>query len=784
MSTFAIFGFLLVALVRLGTSEGTTAETLHLSGGAMTVEIESSSGTLAVIGNQLVGDTKNLRDVPFRLTTDAGEVSPLNCPLSLVARDTSAIEFACRSTAIEVVLRYELRADASALRKHLYVTNHGAQPIRLFRVSMFDWTIPREWPDGYGTSYYPSGINDIHFHKSGVWYNHSINLFLRDEKGGLFAGIENPFFQARYRWNRKTYPTRIEIFYEPNWIIQPGASFEGDPGFAGVYRQEGVFRVPPDPVFFGGRGLLPLEILDWGEVWAMQKYMRSIMTPPGSLARDDFIGTEYWALADPGRAGLLWRKKKKGEKLSKEEQAMLDHFGGGPFPFAENEVWFRLTPKTLAFYKKVVDDAADLGHFRTIVVPNLMAGHKGWFESPEQKPHAAALRQMEGSWYGKPAFPLWSRLAQHARSKGLWMFNFEIAGAVKNPSRPEWRYLRADSTPDNQYCYANHEFARWHAEQVSLALSRHPIGHWQWDEGWMDSLSFAVAGYLGDDAYCYARDHGHSPGNIRYQQFRNVLDTLAFVRERHPHARLVIISGLIPGMPWIMKHLNNDSHTGMMEFGAWGERNIYFLPPAKSRREGSIAWLANGASSGGETASQDRWYIMLRNPKQRAKWKENWDRWNRWAADNLELLNAGRDLFAGSRLPGSLRGRAHFVGSRGFLFLNNPGTTLRVAEISLSRLLGLEEGTRFHLKQIHPTRHELGVWRRGASLRLPVYPGTTCLIEVTATAAPEDPCPPKIPSSVEVDKAFLTLEEVSRLLNADDFWPARPLAGQGSIRAF
>lgn len=755
------------------------AEIVRLSGGAISVQVESPGGNLMAIGNQLVADTKNLRDTPFRLITDAGEISPLNCPLSLAARDTSGVTFSCRSAAFEVILRYAIHPEANALRKHLSITNRGAMPVRLFRISMFDWTIPREWPKGYGTSYYPPGINDIHFHKSGIWYNHSINLFLRDEKGGLFAGVENPFFDARYRWNRKTYPSRVEIFYEPNWIVQPGETFESDPGFVGVYRQEGVFRVPPPSVFTGG-GLLPLEILDWGEVWAMQKYMHTVMIPPRSLARDDFIATEYWGLADPGRLARIWSTQQNGGALDNEERAMLDHFGGGPFRFADNEVWFRLTPDTLAFYKTAVDDAADLGHFRTIVVPNLMAGHKGWFESDEQKPHAAELKAMEGDWYGKTAFPLWSELARYARSKGLWMFNFEIAGGVTNPERPEWRYVTADGKSVSQYCYANRDFARWHAGQVSLALSRHPIGHWQWDEGWMDSLAYAVAGYIGDDAYCYAQNHRHPPGNVRYHQFRNVMDTLAFLRQQHPHVRLVMISGLIPGMPWIMKHLNNDSHTGL---GSWESRNIYFLPPAKSRREGSIAWLANGASSGAG-ASHGDWYTMLEYADRRAEWKRRWDRWNRWAIDNLDFLNAGRDLFAGPRLPGSLRGRAHFLGGRGYLFVHNPAASTRAAEIPLCRLLGIEEGTRFRLRQLYPAGQDYGVWKHGSRLQLPLAPGATVLLDVSATEEAENPRPPAISASLEVDKAFFTLEEVERLLNADDFWPARPLPGKPPFPVF
>ena len=53
----------------------------------------------------------------------------------------------------------------------------------------------------------------------------------------------------------------------------------------------------------------------------------------------------------------LSRKQQKGEPLSGEERAMLTHFGGGPFAFRDQELWYRLTPDTVRLLQQVVDDA-------------------------------------------------------------------------------------------------------------------------------------------------------------------------------------------------------------------------------------------------------------------------------------------------------------------------------------------------------------------------------------------------------------------------------------------
>jgi hypothetical protein len=141
---------------------------------------------------------------------------------------------------------------------------------------MFHWTLPSEWPSGHPHSYNQAGINEVHFHRSGIWYNQPINLFLRDETGGIFLGVENPFFDAKYWSLRKVYPTHVDVSYEPDWVLNQGETFEGDPAFLGVYRQEGIYAVPPHRTYFAGRERMPFEILDWGEVWAMQDYCAAL----------------------------------------------------------------------------------------------------------------------------------------------------------------------------------------------------------------------------------------------------------------------------------------------------------------------------------------------------------------------------------------------------------------------------------------------------------------------------------------------------------------------------
>jgi hypothetical protein len=763
-----------------GETAAARGKNIRLETSRLALDLRADDGSVVTLNNRLTDDVKRIRSVPFQLATTRGEVNPRSCRLLRSAHDAGSATFVFAGKGLEVEVAYRVAsAQANAVQKDLRVTNRGGEAVTLDTVITDHWTIPDVFPPGYPHSYYPGGINQIHFHRSGLWYDHAINLFLRDEKGGIFLGVENPYFEANYRALRKVYPSVVEVKYRPRWTLAPGETFESDPAFVGVYKNEGIYRVRRGLVIFEGRERLSPEILDWGEVWAMQEFMATLM-PPDATPRGEYYMT-YWGHADPSRLGHLSRKKERGQPLTGEERAMLSHFGGGPFPFREHESWFRLTAETLAIYKRAVDDAASLGHYQTLTVPNMWAGHSGWFLSPEQQREEARVQAMADTWFGRPAFPLWKELADYAKAKGLGMFNLERAPAAYRRDKPGWKYLDADNKRGGSNCYANREYARWYTERVSQALSTHPILHWQWDEGWLDS----VTGLTGEDAVCYDPSHGHPVGNISYHQFRNVLATLRTLKELHPKVHFVIISGLIRGMPWLMRYLAGESVTGAVEPNpAWMDRNDYFLPPHKCHRRGGIHWILPHGSASLDPENRADWYTMLEDAKQRQAYKGFWDRWMEWANAHQAYLNARRDLFLGEGVPGWLAGSAHCLNDRGFLFLRNATPELRVGCIPVSAWLGLGKGDLFQMTQRYPAEKSVGRYRRGEDFMMPVKAGEAVMIEIGPAAPGAADERPPVPKGVPVQKAFLTLADAVRLLDKTDFWPAGPLPGRDKMRSF
>jgi hypothetical protein len=163
-----------------------------------------------------------------------------------------------------------------------------------------------------------TAFNEIHFHDDQTIWHCPINLFLRAEKGGCFAGLEYPYWELKQNGKEG-----FRLGYQPNYQAAAGEMNVSEKYFLGVYRKEGIQRHSQGP--YPGRGRSPLlswgntglaqhfkngkipaevtdvlpEVLDWGEVWAMQAFMRRIQPDDLQLPEDG-----YWVWQNGWWAGL------------------------------------------------------------------------------------------------------------------------------------------------------------------------------------------------------------------------------------------------------------------------------------------------------------------------------------------------------------------------------------------------------------------------------------------------------------------------------------------------
>ncbi len=68
-------------------------------------------------------------------------------------------------------------------------------------------------------------------------YRTSINVFLRNPRGGLYAGLRYPYFKPDIS------ERGISLSYETNYLLKPGETLELPSTFVGAYRKTGyIYR--------------------------------------------------------------------------------------------------------------------------------------------------------------------------------------------------------------------------------------------------------------------------------------------------------------------------------------------------------------------------------------------------------------------------------------------------------------------------------------------------------------------------------------------------------------
>ncbi len=120
-------------------------------------------------------------------------------------------------------------------------------------------------------------------------------VFLRTDGGGIFCGIENPFFETDADQDS------IHLSFEPSIKIKPGETFVAENLFLGLYTNENRYFAKEVPDEFGwipDRGGANWEsmsnhLLDWGEVHAMQAFMEHYMPP--RFERFERMMDGWWA---------------------------------------------------------------------------------------------------------------------------------------------------------------------------------------------------------------------------------------------------------------------------------------------------------------------------------------------------------------------------------------------------------------------------------------------------------------------------------------------------------
>lgn len=517
-----------------------------------------------------------------------------------------------------------------------------------------------------------------------TFWNAPTVAFLRWDLGGVFSGIENPFFQARCEAGE------LELAFEPSLILKAGQTYESEWQFIGVYRRSGVMIVDHNPLTSLGqlpryrnpRGHVPI---DRSEVRAMQAFALDYL----DVKVDRYLFILY---------NFFYPLPQMPASGSPEE----------------------------ALHLKMIDMFAQLGGDMIIFNPMY----------PYTKPGG----QAEAYWDLGPEHSAAATIMGHARAKGL-KFGYYMGcarhGAEGNacalpyaPERPEWKKVDAEGHLAAENCIACDEYADWFLSVQRNTIERFGLGLWSWDPG------------PGNGLFCHNEAHGHVAGKGGYKGWRSATELMRRLKEACPGLYYQAFYGRKEHGLWGFKYFDqhesywelglmnctrhSDLHTDRMNADGvrhqgWWNQMFRFHPTLLTHgmvhrfQEGNYdprltkAWDHGGwrysvmsclASAGSVTT-----VILPEDLSLVPEMPAFYHKWLSWARETFAYIRYNIP-FGSSVRPGGVDGWARIKGGHGFIFLCNPGPRPARIEFGLDDEIGLGSPGRFTLSPLYPLAGE------------------------------------------------------------------------------
>lgn len=697
-SVWVCLGVILCLAAQTGGQAGAwPSRPLVLESEALRAKFDPHSGALTEILNKATGDV-----VRFKADSPAFGLGTTTLTLA------RARLVATGQTADRIVLSFQ--SGDYTLRRIIELPRQAANPRGLNPMIPRNHTIQRRWEiensKGGGfllTRITPERLRarrafgQVIQHTDNTLYEASICMFARTGASSLFIGMEYPFTDFESDPGRKTLGLSAKLFHR----VKPGEKFVSETTFIGLatLTQRYVLKelsTPPRII------RTHQQVLDLGEVWAMQEYMKRYVPE-----YPNYDGRRYWYWLNAwwhiANMTPMWDSHPMlKEPLEKEEYA--------------------------ATYRKMIDLESELG------IKAFMTGtcYLGMTNASSLSPYLQSLKDQPESF---KLTPLVEQVQDYARSKGLRGFGWSCADTDYRPDRPDLYavdkngkpYAAAYFLPKGFPCYAHQPNADWFFRLTDTAITRYQLGGWAWDYAWMGGRDFA----------CYATTHDHLPGHGAYEQYKNIMECLRRLRERHPDGYISIYWGLKEGGPWAQKYLTdreNLSESAWADddrFQQWYMQNYNFMPAWLNYCQFGLStrgpeYNLMGCLAGGTHLQIANAKGLMETPELRAFFLK----WMKWADANGEYLRVKRDLFGQPLREDGLDGSAHMLGGNGYIFLFNPSAQEAIGEIPLSPLIGLESNGPFTISALYPFEAPLGQARAGESIHILVRPNTAMLLAV------------------------------------------------------
>ena len=595
----------------------------------------SEAGTLNSVENLLAAETYSFRSDAFTLETDRGVFSNSNTQPARVTTGRERLVFHYQfsvggtdgASSISADLIYTLTGNNGFFRRALSVSN--AAPLRVKNLLLG------------ATTFAAPARETVHY----VTFIAAPTVeFIRHEKGGLFTGIENPYFKADLS------EEGVSLSFEPALILKAGEGYTSEPQFMGVYKKSGVMIEDSGRDFrynANGSGYKPL---DRNETRAMRAFALDYLAP----VQKQFLNINYQFFHPLPQ---MPTSRKDQDYFTKT----IDTFaaiGGDMILFKPLHPYSKPTVER-AFWDLIPDDPSH-------TVGQIVDYAKG-----------------KGISYG-----FYMGCAAHGNEGNAAGLNFR-------PDKPEWKKNDAAGrrAPDN--CLACDDFYEWWFAVQNNTIQKYRLSNWSWDPS------------LGSGMNCHDESHGHIADKGGYKGWRRCIELMARLKAASPGLFIQGFYGTKNFGLWGLKHvdqhevLNEQSiivstrhhqisddrqnADGLRFQNNWSMR-FRFTPAVMGHAlthrvsEGSFypelikAWDYYGWKYGVMSSLAISGSIMPTILPYEADlvpdFVEFYRKWQRWAKDTFEYVNC-TEPFGEQVQPGAVDAYARIKGDHGFVFLFN-----------------------------------------------------------------------------------------------------------------
>ncbi len=422
----------------------------QLTNPKLTVTV-SPTGSLLMVENHLANETYHIAADAFILETDQGRVTNEATQPVRVSQTQENLIFHFEFAQLCLELTYRLAAENGFVRRSVKITHQT--PLRLLKLTL-----------GQTIFHQPA---DEAIHYLTFWMAPTVE-FIRYTHGGLFTGIENPFYQSALS------EQGVALSYEPGLILQAGEDYESEAQFIGIYKKSGVmledsarpFRYP------NGSAYIPI---DRNESRAMRAFALDYLQPE----QQTFLNINY-------------------------------HFFHPlpQLPSSAQDQWY---------FEKTIDAFADIGGDMFIFKP--LHRHR---KPDASTPYWNVLPDDKGA--------MARQIADYAEAKGIgYGFYLGIAGGHGQEGNPAGLPFRPEETgwkkqdaagrraPDN--CIGCDDFYEWWFQVHDNTIKQYKLRNWSWDPS------------LGSAMNCHDESHGHVAGKGAYKGWRRCIELTRRLKE-------------------------------------------------------------------------------------------------------------------------------------------------------------------------------------------------------------------------------------------------------------